>query len=170
MTPEPMVMGVFQSENDAVTAVEDLRDSPFRLRRCNSPIPSHKLEKALRVKKSPVGWFTLVGGVTGFFLGFLLAAFTAARWGMIVGGKPVVSLIPFLIVGFEFTVLFGVLGNLVGFLTLTRLPKYQNLKVYDERLSGEHYGVVAACEEEQLAQLEAFFRERGGDTRVFQAP
>ena len=169
MANEPMVMGVFRSEKEAVAAVEDLRESPFKLERVNSPLPSHKLEKALQVKKSPVGWITLVGGITGFFVGFLLAIFTASRWDLIVGGKPVIALIPFLIVGFEFTVLFGVFGNIIGFLAFTRLPRYRNLDVYDERLSGEHYGVLAACDRERVSELEAFFRERGGDTRIFQA-
>jgi molybdopterin-containing oxidoreductase family membrane subunit len=169
MASEPMVMGVFRSEDEALAAVEDLRQSPFKLQRVNSPIPSHKIEKALRLKKSPVGWITLVGGLTGFFTGFLLAIFTASRWDLIVSGKPVVALIPFLIVGFEFTVLFGVFGNIIGFFALTRLPRYRNLDVYDERLSGEHYGVTATCDQERVPQLEEFFRERGGDTRIFQA-
>jgi molybdopterin-containing oxidoreductase family membrane subunit len=169
MTAEPMVMGVFHSEDEAVAAVKDLRESPFELRRVNSPIPSHKLEKALRLKKSPVGWVTLAGGIIGFFTGFLLAVFTANRWELIVSGKPVIALIPFLIVGFEFTVLFGVFGNIIGFLAFTRLPKYRDLEVYDERLSGEHFGVLATCGSERVSQLEAFFRERGADTRIFQA-
>jgi molybdopterin-containing oxidoreductase family membrane subunit len=169
MANEPQVMGIFDSEDVAAATVRDLRDSPYALRRVHSPIPSHKLERALKLKKSPVGWFTLGGGITGFFTGFLLAAFTAVRWELIVSGKPIVALVPFLIVGFEFTVLFAVFGNIIGFLVLTKLPRYQDLTEYDERLSGEHFGVVAACEGDQVAQLEAFFRERGGDARVFTA-
>ena len=79
---------------------------------------------ALDLKKSRVGWFTLAGGILGFLSGFALAVFAATRWNLIVGGKPVVAWVPFFIVGFEFTVLFAVLGNIVGLLTQTGLPQF----------------------------------------------
>jgi molybdopterin-containing oxidoreductase family membrane subunit len=49
-------------------------------------------------------------------------------------------LIPFVIVGFEFTVLFAVFGNVIGLLTCMRLPDYKGLDIYDPRCSGEHFG------------------------------
>ena len=167
MATDQVVMGIFNSEDEAASAVEALRTSPFELRRVHSPIPSHKLAHALKQKKSLVGWITLAGGILGFFTGFTLAIFTAQRWELIVSGKPIVALIPFLIVGFEFTVLFAVFGNLIGFLLMTRLPRYDMLDTYDPRLSGEHFGILAACPTEQIDQLKAFFQERGGETRLF---
>jgi len=167
MATDQVVMGIFASEDEAASTVEALRASPFELRRVHSPIPSHKLEHALKQKKSLVGWFTLAGGILGFFTGFMLAIFTAQRWELIVSGKPIVALIPFIIVGFEFTVLFAVFGNLIGFLFMTRLPRYDRLDMYDPRLSGEHFGILAACATDQIEQLKAFFRERGGETRLF---
>ena len=169
MAIDQLVMGIFNSEDDAASTVDALAASPFELRRVHSPIPSHKLERAMKLKKSPVGWITLAGGILGFFTGFLLAIFTAQRWDLIVSGKPIVALIPFMIVGFEFTVLFAVFGNLIGFLWLTKLPQYERLEIYDPRLSGEHYGILAACRAEQIDQLKEFFRERGGETRLFPA-
>ena len=82
-------------------------------------------------------------------------------------GKPVVSLIPFLIVGFEFTILFSVLGNILGMFALARLPQSGDLQHYDERCSGEHFGVLAACDEGQEEALSGFFQERGGKVRHF---
>ena len=161
MRPEVHVMGLFADETAAARAAAGLRDSPWRLLRAHSPIPSHRLAEALGVKKSPVGWFTLAGGIIGFFTGFLLAAFTAARWGLIVGGKPVVALVPFFIVGFEFTILFAVFGNVAGLIVQTGLPRYGDLAAYDPRLSGEHYGVVAACTAAEQPALEAFFSAQG---------
>ena len=57
------------------------------------------------------------------YTGFALAIFTALRWELVVSRKPVVALVPFVIVGFEFTILFSIFGNLIGMLVLSRLPK-----------------------------------------------
>ena len=86
------IMGIFSSERRAASAIDGLRETPWTIERVHSPIPSHDIEHALEPPKSRVGWFTLAGGIIGFFTGFFLAAFTAARWSLIVGGKPVVAL------------------------------------------------------------------------------
>ena len=167
MANDTYVMGIFGSEDQAVAAVHDLKKSAWPLVRAHSPIPSHKLAEAVQVKKSRVGWYTLCGGIIGFFSGFALAIFTAVRWDLIVSGKPVVALIPFVIVGFEFTILFAIFGNLIGFLHQSKLPRLANMKHYDPRCSGEHFGVLASCAADQQENLQDLFRKNGGDVRVF---
>jgi hypothetical protein len=66
---------------------------------------------------------------------FSLAAFTSLRWSLIVSGKPVVALVPFFIVGFEFTILFAVFGNVLGLISQARLPRFET-PPYDERFPG----------------------------------
>lgn len=162
------IMGLFEEEDRAADAVRQIRASEnWAVERVHSPLPSRKLADALSVKKSLVGWFTLAGGVIGFFTGFLLAAFTATRWSLVVGGKPVVALVPFFIVGFEFTILFAVFGNVLGLVALSRLPDYKQLLHYDERCSGHHYGVMATCAAENRIGLETLFRDLGGEAREF---
>ena len=121
----------------------------------------HVVQRPL--KKSPVGYFTLAGGILGFLFGLALASFTALRWGLIVSGKPIVSLIPFFIVGFEFTILFSVLGNVIGLVILNRLPEFQSLKQYDPRFSADHFGIVASCREDEQENLKSFFETHGGE-------
>ena len=168
MALEKQVMGLFTNEDQAVAAINELADSAWSLKRVHSPIPSHRIAEALKLKKSPVGFFTLCGGIFGFVSGFSLAAFTAARWGLIVSGKPILAWIPFVIVGFEFTILFSVFGNVAGLLILARLPRLAGLKIYDPRCSGDHFGILAACDVGQQQELQAFFQQRGAEIRVFE--
>jgi len=96
MPDDTHIMGLFENEDQAVDTVRQIQsNADWAITRVNSPLPSRKLAQALSVKKSLIGWCTLAGGITGFFSGFLLAAFTSARWGLIVSGKPVVALVPF---------------------------------------------------------------------------
>ncbi len=168
MPTEAHVMGLFRDETQAAAAIMELPAAGFRFRRAHSPVPSHRMLKALGLKKSRVGWFTLAGGIFGFFAGFALAIFTSTQWNLIVSGKPIVSLIPFFIVGFEFTILFSVFGNVVGLLLCARLPDPQGLALYDPRCSGEHFGVLAACESGRRGDLMDFFRNKGGEVRAFE--
>lgn len=167
MVNQHLIMGLFTDDARAAEAIAALKAGPWALQAVHSPVPSAGIAEALALKKSEVGWFTLAGGIIGFFAGFLLAAFTASQWNIMVSGKPVLSLVPFFIVGFEFTILFAVFGNVIGLIHQMQLPSYNNLVVYDERCSGQHYGVVAACGPEEHKALAAFFRERGAVVREF---
>lgn len=166
MPTEYSVIGLFTEEHRAVSAIEAIKDSPWQLLRVNSPIPSHNILETLGLKKSRVGWFTLAGGITGFFSGFLLAAFTAAQWNLIVGGKPVIALVPFFIVGFEFTILFAIFGNVVGLIHQMQLPEYKGLEQYDPRCSGHHFGITVSCKADDLEGLKHFFQDKGGEVKV----
>jgi hypothetical protein len=168
MEPEQYIMGFFRDENRAAQAVTDLKESPFTLKRVHGPFPSHKISRALGQKKSKVGYFTLAGGIVGFFTGFFLAIYASIQWNLMVGGKPVISYIPFFIVGFEFTILFAVFGNIIGMLLLSRLPNYKIPVQYDTRCSGEYFGLLATCSRSELDTLTDFFKSKGGETRIFE--
>ena len=161
------IMGLFKNEERVVSAVTALKTSPYEFIRVNTPIPSHKIMAALKLKKSKVGWFTLCGGILGFLSGFGLAIFASTRWHLLVSGKPIVAIIPFVVVGFEATILFAVFGNVIGLLTQMHPPKAGWLQHYDPRCSGEYFGVLAACEAHQENGLQNFFKERGAEVKTF---
>ena len=160
------IMGIFESENGAANAIDQLRETPWTIEGVHSPIPSHAIAHALELPKSRVGWFTLTGGIIGFFSGFGLAAFTAGRWSLIVGGKPILALIPFFIVGFEFTILFAVFGNVLGLISQARLPRFDTQPLYDERFSGDCFGVLARCPRTEKEKLTRFFEENGAEIKT----
>ncbi|MGD9044575.1 MAG: DUF3341 domain-containing protein [Desulfobacterales bacterium] len=167
MEGKKYIMGLFKDEDQVVTTLAALKESAYKFQRVNSPIPSHKIMAALDLKKSKVGWFTLAGGILGLISGFALAVYCSIEWNLIVSGKPIISLIPFFIVGFEFTILFAVFGNVIGLLTQTRLPDYKGMDYYDPRCSGEHFGVLATCEPTQQDGLRDFFQKNGGEVKIF---
>jgi molybdopterin-containing oxidoreductase family membrane subunit len=83
-------------------------------------------------------------------------------------GKPILAWFPFVIVGFEFTVLFSVFGNVLGLLIQTRLPDYKGLEQYDSRCSADYFGIVATCTEGEQEKVIEFFQNQGGEARVFE--
>jgi hypothetical protein len=99
-----------------------------------TPFGVPEVEEILPGKRSKVRFFALVGAASGTVTGFAFTILTSLSWPLIVGGKPVVSLPPFLIIAFALTILFGALSTFAGFLFLSRLPSLRGI------LSGEEYG------------------------------
>jgi len=170
MGSEKHVIGLFGDEAQAASAIAAMGGRPWKLEQVHGPFPSERISKALKEKKSRVGYFTLAGGIAGLLSGIGLAIYTATRWNLIIGGKPVVALIPFLIVGFEFTILFAVFGNVFGLLVQTGLPEFRSLETYDPGCSGESFGILASCTEGEAAALIAFFEEMGGTGKILDGP
>ena len=168
MATDVSVIGLFTDEQKTAAVIEDMAGYPWQIDRVHSPFPSHKIFDALKLKKSPIGWITLAGGILGFITGFSLAIYTALEWKLIVWGKPIVAWVPFVIVGFEFTILFSVFANVLGLIVLGNLPDFKGLKDYDPRCSGEYFGIVATCPREEQDQVIEFFRNQGGEARIFE--
>lgn len=166
-TDRVSIMGLFESDDQAARAILELRGTAYDVERVHSPIPSHAIDDALQLPKSKVGWFTLAGGITGFCSGFLLAIFAATRWGLIAQGKPVIALIPFVIVGFEFTILFSVFGNVLGLISQARLPRFKIATGYEAAFSGGSFGVLASCAMEEKNRLMELFKSWGAETKVY---
>lgn len=160
-TDAVIVTGLFKNREETLAAVQTIQEQGWQVKEVHSPIPDHELARALGRKESKVGWFTLTGGIIGFFSGFLLAVFTATRWNLIVSGKPILSWIPFFVIAFELTILFAVFGNVLGILTQVGLPDKDYEKNYEPECSGSLYGIQVASAPKDVAGLKDLLRRTG---------
>lgn len=135
-------LGVFHEVDTAVHAIEQLRVAGMTELETYSPLPQHDLEHALHRPQSPVRLFTLVGALTGAAAGFALAIWTSLDWPLITGGKPIISLPAFVVIGFEMTILFGALSTVLGLIINARLGEPVKNVAYDPRFSAGSFGVL----------------------------
>lgn len=161
MSTAIIVTGLFKTQKEILAAIEKIQGKGFKVKEVHSPIPSKKINQALGRKKSKVGWFTLTGGIIGFLSGFSLAVFTATRWNLIVSGKPILSWIPFFVIAFECTILFAVIGNVLGLLTQVRLPEKNYEENYAKECSGDLYGIEVAALPEDVDDLRDLLHRTG---------
>lgn len=101
-----------------------------------TPLPVHEAEALLRVKPSPLRFFTLAGALTGAVLGFVFPILTVRHWPLLTGGKPLVSVPPFVVIAFALTILLGAIASFAGFLHLTRLPSPAGIRAPEEHANG----------------------------------
>jgi hypothetical protein len=99
-----------------------------------TPFGVPEVEEILPGKRSRVRFFALIGAAGGTVTGLAFTILTSLSWPLVIGGKPIVSLPPFIIIAFALTILFGALSTFAGFLLLSRLPSLRGIR------SGEEYG------------------------------
>jgi hypothetical protein len=161
-----VVLGIFAHVDTAVRAIRELRTKGFGAISTYSPVPLSEFEEALTghgLPRSPVRLFTLVGALTGTASGFALTIWSSLKWDLITGGKPVVSIPPFVVIAFEMTILLGGLCTLLGLLVTARLPQLSGSAHYDPRFSADRFGVEVACQPAEVAAVDAILRTAGAE-------
>jgi hypothetical protein len=114
----------FDSAADILQAAERVRDAGFRRWDVFTPFPVHGMDRAMGLKNSKVGWFSFIGGVTGYTTGMVMIWWmNAFNYPILVGGKPMFSPFSAFPPSYELTILFGAFGAIFGMLFLNRLPR-----------------------------------------------
>lgn len=162
------LVGSFAHLDSLLQAIEKLKAAGYGELQALSPVPHHAIDEALAKPVSPVRVFTLVGCLLGAATGFFLTIATSLSYPLIVGGKPIVSIPPFLIIVFELTILFGGLLTLGGMLLNARLPHVGVGPAYHPRFSEDRFGVWVRCEEKDYEQIRRLLEDAGAE-EVLQA-
>ena len=156
-------LGLFRDPESALEAAGRLKGAGFARPELMSPIPIHGVEEVLGPKKSVIKRFTLFGGIFGGLAGFALAAGTAILYVHPTGGRPIITIPPFLIISYEMTILCGILATVLGFLVSARFPAIRE-RVYVPEAAVDKFAVTVLCDsEEQLSRAQAILRETGAE-------
>ena len=118
------LMAVFDTPGDAMRAAEQVRDAGYSKWDVHTPFPIHGMDAAMGLPNSKVGWFTFIGGATGYTTGMIMIWWmNAFDYKIVIGGKPMFSPFYAFPVSYELTILFASFGSLIGMFLLNRLPR-----------------------------------------------
>ena len=121
------LLAEFETSAEIKQAAKKVRDAGVKHWDVFTPFPIHGMDDAMGLRDSRVGWFTFVGGVTGFCTGMLMIWFmNGFDYALAVGGKPLFSPVFAFPVSYELTILFGAIGSLIGMLIVNRLPRWHH--------------------------------------------
>ena len=101
----PTLVSVFDRPQDVASAVKKLKGRGFDDIETYSPAPFEEIDDAVDSKPSRVRLFTLIGGLTGVVTGFFIQIWMSLDWPVKIAGKPFASIPPYVIIGFELTIL-----------------------------------------------------------------
>ena len=123
---ERAVFALVAEFNDAETlldAVRRAREAGYTRFEAFSPFPIEGLKEALGFSEPWVPLATLLGGIAGAAIGFLMQVYTSLDYPIDIEGRPTVAPQAFMLITFELMVLFAVTACIVAMLLLNRLPK-----------------------------------------------
>lgn len=156
-------LGLFHDPESALAAAGQLKEAGFARPELMSPIPIHGVEEVLGPKKSVIKRFTLFGGIFGGLSGFALAAGTAVLYAHPTGGRPIITIPPYLIITYELTILFGILATVLGFLFSARFPAIRE-RVYVPETAVDKFAVTVLCDSDDLLRrAEAILQQAGAE-------
>jgi Alternative complex III, ActD subunit len=150
------VIAEFTTPAAALHAAEKVRDAGFTRWDVFTPFPVHGMDRAMGLKNSKVGWFTFLGGATGYTCGMLMIWYmNDVNYHLVVGGKPMFSPFSAFPPSFELTILFGSFGALLGMLFLNRLPRLYHPLLKNRRFASvthDKFFVVIECSDPRYSE------------------
>ena len=157
------VLGAFHEIDSAVEAVEDLKKQKLGDITVYTPTPRHEFEHALKHPLSKVRVFTLIFGVCGASFGYWIPIWMSDYWPLVVGGKAIVTWVPFTIIGFELMVLIGSLATAFAMFGLSGIPRLTMTVGYDPRFSSGHFGVWVVTDPERTDDVVNVLKKHGAE-------
>lgn len=146
----------FRTAAAVMHAAEKVRDAGFRKWDVFTPFPVHGMDRAMGLRNSKVGWFTFLGGVTGYTTGMLMIWYMNAHdYPIVIGGKPMFSPFYAFPPSYELTILFGAFGSLFGMLFLNRLPRLHHPLLKNKRfalVTHDRFFVVIECSDPRYSE------------------
>jgi len=158
--PIPGVLASFAHIDGAVDAIRGLRARGHTDLTVYSAAPNHEIEEALEHRISPVRLFTLIGGITGCCAGLAMTYWMSLDWPLMVGGKPIATVPPYVVIMFELTVLFGALSTVTG-VALLALRKPTTGIAYDPRFTNDLIGIFVPCAADRAGDVELLLKQAG---------
>ena len=172
------VLGIFDSAERLMAAIPAVKAAAKGRLNAYTPYPVHGLEKALGLRKSPVGGMVFVMGLIGAVSTVAFELWSGGiDYPLVTAGKPVLSWEAFIPVMFEVTVLFACFTAGLGMLVLlNRLPFFRHPMLRSRSMPLITRDRFALAVESEGASLDvdgigALLRNAGAaDVEVIEAP
>ena len=160
-----VVAGIWSTEEEWIAAAKKAKQAGFDKIEGISPYPTHEIDEALQIPRSPIPYVTFVAGLAGCAFGTWFTWWTSAvDWPINIGGKPMWSLPAFIPVIFECTILFAALSSVGAMLFLGGLPKVDPPVIHPD-LTSHKFALFVPEDDKKydVAKIEALFKELGAE-------
>ena len=158
------LVGIYDDDDVVLKAVRDVKGAGVRIHEVYTPFPIHGLDVALGHPRSRLGIAAFMFAISGMTAALLLTAYMESfDWPMIVGGKDSYSLIVYVPVIFEMTVLFCALGMVGTFIVSNGLGPTVKPLMYDLRTTDNKFAMAIDMSKNSLADgdIEKILKDSG---------
>lgn len=142
------ISAFYEDEEDLLSGIKKLKEDNVNVLNAYTPFPVHGLDKLLGIRRSWLPRVGFIGGSIGALVGFFFQKWVfESGYQMNIGGKPAFAIPSFIPVTFELTVLFAAVFMVFAFLFRSKLGLGAENKIYDPKITDNHFVVVAGYED-----------------------
>jgi hypothetical protein len=130
------VLAEYESATALFRAAKKMRNAGFKKFDCHSPFPIHGMDKAMGLKRSPLGWMVGLAAIAGTSGALALQWWTSTiDYPLVISGKPLFSFQAYVPITFAVGVILSAAMALIGMLALNGLPRYHHPIFYSDRFA-----------------------------------
>lgn len=155
------VLAAFRHVDDAAHAIRSLKEMGYRDFTVYTPVPNHEIASAVGHRISPVRIWTLIGGLMGVTLGLLMTIWMSLDYPVVVGGKPIPSVVPYIVIMFELTILCGAGATVLGL--IVHSVRNRRVAAFDPRFTDDHIGIFVPCGTERRDAVQQLLHGSGAE-------
>jgi len=137
----------FDTAGKLLSAASKVSRAGYKNFDCHSPFAIHGMDRAMGLKRSPLGWIVgliaLIGGVAGLGLQWWTSTID---YPIIISGKPLFSFQAYVPITFAFAVLSAAFAATMGMLILNRLPRLHHPVFYSDKFTANDDGFLISIE------------------------
>lgn len=121
------ILAEFKNPKELTDVAKTISESGFNKFDTFSPFPIHGMDKAMKLKKSKLGWIVLGHAIIGFAGAIAMMYYMSViDYPINISGKPFFNAPAWVPITFELTVLLSSFGAVFGMFYLNGLPKLHN--------------------------------------------
>jgi hypothetical protein len=163
------VTALFETPDALLRATQAVSVAGYTKYDVHAPYPVHGLDRAMKLKSSPLGYFALVFGLMGAAtaVGFM-SWVSISEYPLVIGGKPFWSWPAFVPVAFEITVLLASVLTVVSMIVIFFKFPNNSHPLHDtlfmKRVSSDGFGICIEAEDPLFDEqnVRRLFAEIGG--------
>jgi hypothetical protein len=163
MSEPRRLVSVFSDPRGMAEGLRRVKELGLREVEVYSPAGLPELGPLLPRQGSPIRFLVLLAGIAGAILGFWVCIGSALLYGLIVGAKFPVSVLPYCVIGFELTVLIGGLTAFFAVLFAARLFPRRLPLAYDPRFGEDKFGLAVVCAPARFGEIAGLLRAAGAE-------
>ena len=163
------VTAIFDTPDEIISASKETVKAGYTKFDTNTPYPVHGIEKAMGLRPSFLGFFTLFLGLSGAAFAFSFIYWVSAiDYPLVIGGKPFFSWPAFVPVTFEVTVLSAAVGTVLTMIALFfKFPNNSHAlhdTDYMKKVSSDKFGlcIVSIDKNFDEGKVTEFLKNIGG--------
>ena len=163
------ITALFDTPDEVIHAAHETSQAGYARYDVNTPYPVHGMDKAMKLKPTRLGVFSLAFGILGAVSAVMFMSWVSlVDYPLIIGGKPFWSWPAFVPVAFEVTVLLVAVLTVVTMIVL--FFKFPNNShplhdtPYMKRVSSDKFGVSIQADDPKFNERDvaAFLKKIGG--------